>query len=137
MTMIGLLWGSWWDIRARAVPRWGLIVWGIAVLIKVTVTGWSVDIFLGILPGALLLILSKLTGNMGRADGLILIYLGIDLGLRKVILIFGGSLLLLFGYAMFLFVRHKSTMSLIPYVPLLLLPYLMIFGVKFVSGIGY
>lgn len=135
MTIIGLLWGSWWDIRIRAVPRWGLILWGIAVLIKATVTGWSVEVLLGILPGVLLLVLSELTGNMGKADGLILLYLGLDLGLRKVILLFGGSLLLLFGYAMVLFVRRKSTMSLIPYVPLLLVPYLLIRGVEFAPWI--
>lgn len=135
MTIIGLLWGSWWDIRVRAVPRWGLILWGIAVLIKATVTGWSVEVLLGILPGVLLLVLSGLTGNMGKADGLILLYLGLDLGLRKVILLFGGSLLLLFGYAMVLFVCRKSTMSLIPYVPLLLVPYLLIRGVEFAPWI--
>ena len=127
MTMMGLLWSSWCDIRSRSVPVWGLVVWGIAALVRTTMTGWSVESVLGLFPGVLLIVLSKITEGIGRADGLILLYLGMALGIQRVIVVFCGSLLLLFVYAMVLFLfqrkMRRKVRSLIPYVPFLLAAY--------------
>ena len=105
-----LLWGSWYDIRKRAVPVGVLFLGGVLAVMVIVWKGFECSRLVALLPGILLLLLSKATKEIGEADG--------------ILLILGISLLYIFLYAMILFCRKRNRSLQIPYLPFLLAAYI-------------
>lgn len=116
---------SIFDMRYRRVPVWLLLLGGMitaVVGIYGCVSGESdfAEYFLGMMPGAVLLLLAIGTQQAGRADGIVLMLLGSVLGLRQCILATVLSLVIISVLSALLFIfrkAHKGTR--IPYVPFL------------------
>ena len=102
-----LLWGSWYDIRKRAVPVGVLFLGGVLAVMVIVWKGFECSRLVALLPGILLLLLSKATKEIGEADGIVRI-----------------SLLYIFLYAMILFCRKRNRSLQIPYLPFLLAAYI-------------
>lgn len=119
-----LLWTTSRDIKERTLPLAGLILGGTLVLLDVIVIGGAHDRWPGIVPGILLLLLSMLTDGIGRADGIVLIYVGALSGVPKAYVICGISFLYIFFYSMFLFFLKRNRNQQIPYLPFLLAAYM-------------
>lgn len=98
-----LLWGSWYDIRKRAVPVGVLFLGGVLAVMVIVWKGFECSRLVALLPGILLLLLSKATKEIGEADGIVLALTGFISRDKNILLILGISLLYIFLYAMFLF----------------------------------
>ncbi len=119
-----LLLGSWHDIRKRAVPLRVLLLGGVLAAMNIVWGGFESGRVVAILPGILLLLLSKVTKEIGEADGIVLALTGFMSRDKNILLILGISLLYLFFYAMFLFYRKRNCSLQIPYIPFLLVAYI-------------
>lgn len=115
-----LLVGSWYDIRKKAVPLLFLILGGALVMADLLFRGWESGSMAALLPGLLLVLLSKATRGIGEADGVVLAYTGFIGREKNILLIFGISLIYLFFYSMILFIRKRNRNIQIPYLPFLL-----------------
>lgn len=115
-----LLVGSWYDIRKKAVPLLFLILGGALVMADLLFWGWESGSMAALLPGLLLVLLSKATRGIGEADGIVLAYTGLIGREKNILLIFGISLIYLFFYSMILFIRKRNRNIQIPYLPFLL-----------------
>lgn len=86
---------------------------------------WT-DMLLGLMPGVLLLVIAWLSGKAGYADGVVLIELGVCLGYRESVLLFGFSLLLLSVVSVtLLFLRKVRKDTKMPYLPFLAVIFLL------------
>ena len=121
-----LLTGSIYDLRKRAVPLWFLILGGVAVFAEVLFRGWGSGTMAAVLPGILLILLSKVTKGIGEADGIILLYAGCLSRDKNIFLLFGISLISLFFCSMILFIRKRNRNLQVPYLPFLLAAYITV-----------
>lgn len=81
------------------------------------------------LPGLCLLLLARLGGQAGYADGIVLLELGLTSGVRESLLLFAGSLFLISAASILLLMcRVVSRRSSLPYLPFLFLAYLLVGG---------
>lgn len=119
-----LLWGSWHDIRKRAVPLRVLLLGGVLVVMDIVWGGFECGRVVTLLPGILLMLLSKVTKEIGEADGIVLALTGFISRDKNILLILGISLLYIFLYAMILFCRKQNRSLQIPYLPFLLAAYI-------------
>lgn len=86
---------------------------------------WT-EMLLGIIPGAFLLAIAGLSGKAGYADGVVLIELGVCLGYREIMLLFGFSLLLLSAVSiLLLFLRKVRKNTKLPYLPFLAIVFIL------------
>lgn len=86
---------------------------------------WT-EMLSGIIPGALLLAIAGLSGKAGYADGVVLIELGVCLGYREIMLLFGFSLLLLSVVSiLLLFLRRVRKNTKLPYLPFLAIVFIL------------
>lgn len=115
-----LLVGSGYDIRKKAVPLPFLILGGVFVFADIFFRGWESGRMTVLLPGLLLVLLSKATGGIGEADGIVLAYAGLVSREKNIFLIFGISLLYIFFCSMIFFIRNRNHNIQIPYLPFLL-----------------
>lgn len=84
------------------------------------------EVLLGIIPGAFLLAIAGLSGKAGYADGVVLIELGVCLGYREIMLLFGFSLLLLSMVSvLLLFLRKVRRNTKLPYLPFLAIVFIL------------
>lgn len=118
-----LLWGSWHDVRKRSVPVRVLTTGAVLAFADIIVVGWENDRITAMLPGILLLLLSKVAGGIGEADGMIVALVGFMNRDNNILLILGVSLLYIFFYSMILFCRRQDRNLQIPYLPFLLVAY--------------
>lgn len=121
-----LLVGSWYDIRKKAVPLPFLALGAVLALADIPFRGWEYGRMIAILPGILLLLLSKATKGIGTADGIVLVCVGLLGRPEKIFLIFGISLIYIFFYSMILFIRKRNRNIQIPYLPFLLAAYMTV-----------
>lgn len=119
-----LLGVSWYDIRKKAVPLWSLLLGGAGVVADIVFVGGGSNRVTAILPGLLLLLLSKATKGIGEADGIILGFTGLISREINSFLIFGISLLYIFFCSMILFFTKRNGKIQIPYIPFLLAAYI-------------
>ena len=112
-----LLWGSWYDIRKRAVPVGVLFLGGVLAVMVIVWKGFECSRLVALLPGILLL-------EIGEADGIVLALTGFISRDKNILLILGISLLYIFLYAMILFCRKRNRSLQIPYLPFLLAAYI-------------
>lgn len=116
------------DVRSRRVPVWLLVSGGIpGVVAGVCREGEGFSMLLGALPGLLLLITAFATKKAGYGDGIALSLLGIAVGSRKSLLLFGVSLFLISICSLVLLVFRKAGRDTgIPFLPFLSAAWLML-----------
>lgn len=119
-----LLWGSWYDIRKKAVPLRYLFLGGILAVLDIVCRGWESSRMSAMLPGIGLLLLSRATGGIGEADGIVLALVGFMGRDKNILLVLGASLFYIFFYSMILFCRKRNRSLQIPYLPFLLAAYI-------------
>ena len=119
-----LLWGSWYDIRKKAVPLQFLFLGGILAVLDIVCRGWDSGRMSAMLPGMGLLLLSRVTGGIGEADGIVLALVGFMSRDKNILLVLGASLLFIFFYSMILFCKKRNHSLQIPYLPFLLAAYI-------------
>lgn len=84
------------------------------------------EILLGVIPGVLLLAVAWLTGKAGCADGVVLMELGLCLGYRESLFLFGfGLLLLSIVSVILLLLRKVKKDTRMPYLPFLAIVFLL------------
>lgn len=97
---------------------------GVYRLLQGELNGW--EIFVGILPGVFFLLLARLSGKAGYADGIVMTEMGLFLGYREMILLICFSLLLISVTSMVLLSLgkvHKDTQM--PYLTFLAIVFLV------------
>ncbi|HKM34270.1 MAG TPA: prepilin peptidase [Lachnospiraceae bacterium] len=126
----------YFDLKYKRIPVALLVTAGIvslADLIMHGVLGSLPNIFLsriiGMIPGTLLLLLSRLTKEkIGQGDGILLIILGLFMGFDGILVILCIGLFLQSLLACFLLIIKKADIQTkIPFVPFLLAGNIMVF----------
>lgn len=133
----GLLLGvlAWLDIRTKKVS---LVLVGILAVMMLGMriasfetgsgTGiWIAKLFVGLLPGGISLFCSYITrGQIGMGDGFVLAALGLGLGFRNVMVLWGVALCMAAVFAIFLLVfKRAGKKTELPFVPCLFLGYVL------------
>lgn len=126
------------DLRWKRIPVWLLAVGGI-IMTFVAVDQCAQEIksttelFWGLLPGVLLLLMAVATRKAGIADGIVLLLLSMPLDYRECIVSFVLSFLIMSFVSLFLLVLDKvKGNSKLPYLPFLLAGYIL----QAVTGLG-
>lgn len=127
------------DIREKQVPLYLLLmglffsmVIGIGAEISAENIGGGINlmriggkVLLGLLPGIFFLGMSWLTGNVGKADGLVLMILGFLTNYRICMIIFSASLLLISIFSVCMMALHRiHRKTSLPYIPFLTAAYI-------------
>ena len=112
------------DIRKRTIPVWLLFLGSLLVITDICIMGWETGMIIEMVPGIILLLLTKMTKAVGMADGIVLIQLGSICRDGQAFLIFCLSLIYIFLYSMILYISKKDPKSRIPYIPCLLIAYI-------------
>jgi len=116
---------SLYDIRYRKVPVWmvslgGVAAVGIGIFECVRDESNLIPFFLGMIPGAVLILLAAGTRKAGFADGIVLMLLGGVSGFRRCILAVMFSLVIISILSTVLLVLKKADKGTrIPYIPFL------------------
>lgn len=112
------------DIRKRTIPVWMLFAGSLLAITDICIMGWKAEIIVEMVPGIMLLFLTKMTEAIGMADGIVLILLGSICRDGQALLIFCVSLIYIFLYSMILYMLRRDRKKRIPYIPFLFLAYL-------------
>ncbi|MDE6686336.1 MAG: prepilin peptidase [Lachnospiraceae bacterium] len=133
-TVIMLTAGSIWDIRGKRLPA-GLLILdvlagGILMAVNREIDWWK-DGYLyvvGILIGILLLLVGRFCGGcIGAADGIMTAVIGGVIGYQDTLLLLMNAILAAAVFSIVLIVIKKARRgTTIPFIPFLLLGYLMI-----------
>lgn len=116
---------SLFDIRYRRIPVWLLLLGGVVILGSgaygcIRGENNGTELFLGMIPGVLLLLLAVATKKAGWADGVVLMLLGSMLGFRQCVMGTMVSLAIISVFsAVLLALRRVGKGTNIPYVPFL------------------
>ncbi|MBR6626403.1 MAG: prepilin peptidase [Lachnospiraceae bacterium] len=117
---------SIWDIKEKRVPVFPLLAGGAVLVLFAIYTCLMGDVqwrtlLGGIVPGSLLVVLACLTDQIGKADGLVVMALGAQCGLRRCLMLLFYSLFFIsvFSLVLMIFFKAKSS-TRIPYLPFLL-----------------
>ena len=136
-TAVMLLGGSVMDIKDKSVPAGYLCIAAVgSVAMMLIYTAEGKEILLGIIPGAALLMIGRLSGCAGEADGILLILVGAMYGLRE-----GGELImyaLLTAAVVSIFLiafRHAGRKDTLPFIPFILAGFLL-FQLRLYLGSG-
>ncbi len=126
-----LLSGSVMDIRCMRLPVWFLAMCGALCAGVVIICGgnWQQS-FMGIIPGAVVLLASRASGgSIGVADGIMVVFLGVIYGIEGVLVIFFLAIFAAGISAIFLLgVRHERKNVRIPFYPYLLLGFMVFYA---------
>lgn len=132
-----ILTGCWFlaasilDIRSRRIPVWMLTLGGIFSVIAAAhgfrfTVGECVEIIKGCIPGAFLLLMAAVTGKVGTADGIAVIFLGICAGSKVCLAVFALSLVLISLISgILLALRRVGRNTRLPYLPFLSVAWLL------------
>lgn len=123
ITIIWLLWMTVWDLREKKIPGYCIIVGLLPVAISIGIS-WPEQILIavsGLFLGACFLLLSILTkGQIGKADGVVLMLIGTMTGLYNLIEILCFCFVYLFIMAtVLLILRKKTKKQTLPFLPFL------------------
>ena len=123
MAVLGLLAAE--DLKYKAVTVWKLVLFGLVCTIQAVRTGIlrqsiEADTFLGVLFGVMVLLICVWTKQLGAADGIIILFLGLVGGIVRILGIFLAALLLMGLCGLILMmtgrVDKKTSMPVIPFV---------------------
>ena len=134
-TIIMLTAGSIWDIRGKRLPAGLLLLDVLAGGILMAVNrdiDWRKNGYLyvvGILIGIILLLIGRFCGGcIGTADGIMTAVIGGVIGYRDTLLLLMNAILAAAVFSIVLIVIKKAGRgTTIPFIPFLLLGYLLIF----------
>lgn len=113
------------DIRKRELSGWsiaaGAIFVPVALLINPEYSVW--DCLLGIIPGVIFIITSVVTkGQIGMADAVLLVIIGLVKGLSGCIVILSAALVLVAVFSGILLVLGRANRKTsVPFIPFLFL----------------
>ena len=119
MVVLGLLAAE--DLKYKAVTVWKLVLFGLVCTIQAVRTGIlrqsiEADTFLGVM----VLLICVWTKQLGAADGIIILFLGLVGGIVRILGIFLAALLLMGLCGLILMmtgrVDKKTSMPVIPFV---------------------
>lgn len=125
-----LIWGSVWDLKKKCIPFYYLYCFGGVVVCYLLIKGLvkqNVEILLvalkGAIPGGISLLLSYVSKEqIGYGDGVVIVFIGMLLGISKVVGIFWIALLLLVFFSVCLLIAKKAKKKTeVPFLPFLLL----------------
>ena len=126
-TALMLLVGSVMDIKDKTVPAIYLLIAAAgSVVMTVIYKGELKEMLLGLIPGTAILIVGKLSGCMGEADGILLLLLGGMYGLRD-----GGELMMYALLAaaavsvLLIVLKHAGKKDTLPFIPFMLAGFMM------------
>ena len=122
---------SIFDLKKKMVPvallALGLMIWGSEAIYR-TIEGngtWQ-QIPLGILPGLVFLIIARITGKIGYADGAVLLVIGLAEDYLTSLFVLCMSL---FGAAiislLLVFLHRVNRNTRLPYIPFLTVAFLL------------
>ena len=111
------------DLPANATSG-NVFLGSLLVITDICIMGWKTGIIVEMVPGIILLLLTKMTEAIGMADGIVLIQLGSICRDGQALLIFCLSLIYIFLYSMILYMLRRDRKRRIPYIPFLFLAYL-------------
>lgn len=128
LTVIWLLWMTAWDLKEKKIPGYCMIVGLLPVIIGICINwpGQILAAISGFLLGGCFILLSVLTkGQIGKADGVILMLIGIMIGFYNLIEILCFCFIYLFIVAaVLLILRKKTKKQTLPFLPFLTAGYL-------------
>lgn len=123
-----------YDWKEQAVPVWGLLAGGIAVLgyeiyrcvsMKITWGQLLAADLPAMIPGVILLLAAALTKKAGYADGIVLLLIGAAVGYRKCVLLFCFSLILISLFSGSIMLLHRGNRNThVPYIPFIAISFL-------------
>lgn len=130
LTIVWLLWMTVWDLKEKKIPGYCIIV-GLLPVVIICCACWPGQILaavLGFALGACFLLLSVLTkGQIGKADGVILMLVGIMSGIYDLIEILCVCFVYLFIIAAILLILKKKTKKqTLPFLPFLTAGYISV-----------
>ena len=130
LVAVYLLGLSVYDYREKSVPIQLLTagaVWAAIMLLVEIVSGmWMWNRIWDMIPGVLLFVIARMTGNLGLADGIVLWIVGVILGRGEAWMLLLISFMLVFIFSVcFLFLKRIHMKSKIPYIPFLNIAFLL------------
>lgn len=117
---------TWVDMRQKRISLLSVAVFGIAGILYQILYGRGMPLaLLGLIPGLILLLVSKTTGEaMGMGDGLVILVLGLYLGWSGAVEVLLLALFLSAFWAGFLLTAIKKGRNYeFPFAPFVLLGY--------------
>lgn len=130
LTIIWLLWMTVWDIKEKKIPGYCMITGLLPVIINAYIywPGQILATILGFFLGVCFLLLSVLTkGQIGKADGFVLVLMGMMTGIYNLIEIICFCFIYLFIIAAVLLILKKKTKKqTLPFLPFLTAGYLSV-----------
>lgn len=137
MAGICLLIQGIWDLRKKEIPTCISIGFGgVSLIYSIYGQRASEDIFLGVLPGILFLLIGLVTKQaVGYGDGILLCALGMYYALEDLLSICLIAMVFSVVVALILLVVfHKNGKYEIPFVPFLFLGWLFWYGIRALEG---
>jgi len=127
--MLGILGGfGIYDLLYKKVPIWAVIIFGVSVWGYRVYAGAGIgELLAGLVPGAVLLLTAFCTKeSIGYGDGMVLCVLGIFLGLRYSLAVFGMALVFAaLSAAVLLVLKKAGRKTELPFLPCLFAGYLL------------
>ena len=127
--MLGILGGfGIYDLLYKKIPIRAVVVFGVSVLGYRVYAGAGIgELLAGLVPGAMLLLTSFCTKeSIGYGDGMVLCVLGIFLGIRRSLAVFGMALVFAALSAIILLALKKAGRKTeLPFLPCLFAGYLL------------
>lgn len=135
-TVLILLSGSIMDVKDKTVPALFLVTAAAgSIIMAVLFKADAKEMLLGLIPGVALLIVGKLSGCVGEADGIMLLLLGGMYGLRDGGELMMYALLLAAVVSIFLIaVKHAGKKDTLPFIPFLLAGFMLFHLRVFIFG---
>ncbi|WP_230398759.1 prepilin peptidase [Novisyntrophococcus fermenticellae] len=122
---------TWRDIRRREIYLLPTVFYGIWGLILTFYSGniFHWEVIADLLPGLILLLIGKVSGGkVGYGDGLLVLSFGVWNGFKNCIFTLAAALMLAFLWSAFsLLKKSLNKNSEIPFVPFLLISYILMF----------
>ncbi len=116
-----------YDICLKKIPLWLMTIFTtISIAIFLFSTEHSFNIF-SLIPGIFMILLSILSRQaLGMGDSIFILTLGLLLSISELICTILFSLFLASFFAIFLFIKRRNTKQSIPFVPFILISFLLL-----------
>ena len=116
------------DLWKKKISMGSVLVYGLFWLCFCMKGSHLESVLLGMLPGLIMMIVGKITrGAIGMGDGILLMSMGLCLVWEKIVVLLIWAFLLAFGWAVIQFtIQKKNGKSNFPFVPFLLMGYILV-----------
>ena len=116
------------DIRTKKIPiNISALYFFLILLTRIIFDHFNItDSLFSLIPGLVLLIISRITSqSIGYGDCIIFLVTGLASGFQSTFLVIIISFILSGIYGLFSLLKHKSTKSVFPFVPFILISYII------------